>query len=65
MPPSRTLQLSANESVWYAIEDLLRYATEQADIFGDNQEFAQRNLHHLSHAITEALRNDDGTARLL
>lgn len=65
MSPSRTLQLSANESVWYAIESLLRFASNQEDALGEDLAFAKRNLELMEQAITEALRNDDGTARLL
>lgn len=64
MNKPETLQLSADVTVWYALESLLRFATQQEDALGGDREFAKRNLEHLSQAITVA-EEGDGTAQLL
>jgi hypothetical protein len=63
MNKPETLQLSANATVWYAIESLLRTGIQQENAFGGERDFAKRNLELLTQAITAA-EEGDGTAQL-
>jgi len=58
-----TFQLTADQTTWYAIESVLKFALQQSALLGEDVKFVHDLTQSLSRAITEAEQNKSGTIK--